>query len=379
MALVLTEEQSLLKDTANEFMQKKAPITELRKLRDEEDPHGFSRELWQEMADQGWAGILIPEQFGGLDFGYMGLGVILEETGRTLAATPLLSTVLLGCSAIQLGGNQAQCEEFLPAIVEGNCLLAVAFEEGAHHAPTRITTAAKKNAGKYQIEGEKVLVLDGHVADHLIVAARTSGAAHDSVGITLFLVKGDAPGMTRTRTAMVDSRNSAMVRFNGVEVGEEAVIGEVDQGYRILEQVLDRGRIGLSAEMLGSTQEVFGRTIAYLKERKQFDVPIGSFQALKHRAAWMFCDIELSLSAVLDALSALDERPEDVPALASLTKARLSDTFFHVSNEAIQMHGGIGMTDEADMGFFLKRARVTQHLFGDAPYHRNRYALLGGY
>ncbi|MCH2289686.1 MAG: acyl-CoA/acyl-ACP dehydrogenase [SAR324 cluster bacterium] len=379
MALVLTEEQSLLKETANEFLQKNAPITEFRKLRDEGNADGFSRELWQEMANLGWTGILVPEKFGGLDFGYPGLGVILEETGRTLAPTPLVSTVLLGCSAIQLGGIPAQCEEFLPTIAKGNCLMALAFEEGAHHAPNRIVTNAKKTSNGFQIDGEKVLVLDGHVADHLIVAARTSGAADESDGITLFLVKGDAPGMNRTRTAMVDSRNSAIVRFNGVEVGKEAVIGEVDQGYRILEQVLDRGRIGLSAEMLGSTQEVFGRTIAYLKERKQFDVPIGSFQALKHRAAWMFCDIELSISVVLDALSAIDERPEDVPAMASLTKARLSDTFFHVSNEAIQMHGGIGMTDEADMGFFLKRARVTQHLFGDAPYHRNRYALLGGY
>ena len=186
-------------------------------------------------------------------------------------------------------------------------------------------------------------------------------------------------GITRTRSFMVDSRNAARIRFHDVAVGADAVLGEVDQGAGVLEQVLDRGRIGLAAEMLGSAAEAFDRTLNYLKTRKQFGVPIGSFQALKHRAAEMFCEIELAKSVVLDSLSGLDERRNDVAQLASLAKARLSDTLFLVSNEGVQMHGGIGMTDEEEIGFFMKRARVAQATFGDAAFHRDRYATLEGF
>jgi alkylation response protein AidB-like acyl-CoA dehydrogenase len=379
MALALTEEQRQIKQIAEDFFKSKAPVRALRTLRDTHDADGFSRALWQEMAALGWTGIAIAEEYGGSDFGHIGLGLILEAAGRTLAATPLISTVLLGAGAVQLAGNAAQRQAILPAVVEGKLLLALALEEKAHHAPTAIATKATRTANGYRLDGQKVFVLDGHIADTLIVAARTSGQPDASGGITLFLVDGKAPGVSRTRTTMVDSRNAARIRFTGVELGNDAVLGPVDGGGAVLEQVLDRGRIGLAAEMLGSALEAFERTVAYLKDRKQFGVAIGSFQALKHRAAEMFCEVELSKSAVLEALSAIDEHRNDIAVMASVAKAKLCDTFFLVSNEGVQMHGGIGMTDEAEIGFFMKRARVAQATFGDAAYHRDRFARLEGF
>jgi acyl-CoA dehydrogenase len=377
--MVLTEEQNLLKDSARDFCNDKAPISELRKLRDNKDEKGYSPELWAQMVELGWAGIPFKEEYGGLEFGYAGLGVVLEETGRTLAASPLVSSVLLCGSAIQLGGSEAQKKELIPSIAAGELLMSLALEEKTYHAPTAIQCTATSSDAGYTINGSKVFVLDGHVADKLIVVTRTSGLRGENNGITLFLVDRDNEGVSCQRTWMVDSRNAANINFKDVVVGEENILGELDNGYGLLEKILDIGRIGIAAEMLGSVQEVFERTVQYLKEREQFGVPIGSFQALKHRAAEMFCEIELSKSVVREALSQLDEGADNVPQLASLAKAKLGDTFFLVSNEGVQMHGGIGMTDEFDIGFFMKRARVAQQSLGDAAFHRNRYATLHGF
>ncbi|MBI1261066.1 MAG: acyl-CoA dehydrogenase [Rhizobiales bacterium] len=379
MALVLNEEQQLLRDTAMQFFQERAPIAQLRKLRDSKDATGFDRALWREMANLGFAGILISEKYGGTDFGPIGLGVVLEQAGRTLAASPLVSTVLLGGSAIQLAGNATQRQEYLPAIAAGECLLALALEEGPHHNPTHITTKAEAEGSNFRISGEKVFVLDGHVADYLIVAARTSGKENDRNGITLFLLDAKTKGITITRSHMVDSRNAASITFDNVEAGNAQVLGSVDGGSDVLDQVLDIGRIGLAAEMLGLVQEAFDKTVEYLKERKQFGVPIGSFQALKHRAAVMFAEIEICRSVVLDALTALEERRNDVPLMASLAKARLAETARLVTNECLQMHGGMGMTDQFDIGLFMKRARVAAVTLGSADYHRDRYASLDGF
>jgi alkylation response protein AidB-like acyl-CoA dehydrogenase len=379
MALVLNEDQVQLKDAARTFIQNKSPITAFRKLRDSNDKDGFDRKLWKEMAELGWAGIIIPEEFGGVGFGFTGLGVVLEETGRTLVASPLISTALIGASAIVLGGSAAQKKEILPAIAAGDWLMALAHDEGPHHAPYAIATKAKKTDDGFVLSGKKTFVLDGHVADQLIVVARTSGKSGARDGLTLFLVDAKTPGVKITRTHMTDSRNAANVKFTAVKLGNQAVLGKIDQGTDVLDPVLDRARIGLAAEMLGGIREEFERTVEYLKTRTQFGVLIGTFQALKHRAAEMFCEIELSVSVVLDALMAVDENRNHVPQLASLAKARLNDTYFLVSNEALQMHGGIGMTDEFDMGLFMKRARVAMASFGDASFHRDRYATLEGY
>lgn len=376
MPLVLNEEQNMLKDAAKDFCSNSTPITQLRKLRDDKDENGFDKATWQQMVELGWAGITIPEEFGGLGFGFMGMGVVLEECGRTLTASPLYSTAVLGASAIIHGGSDEQKGDLLPQVAAGEMLLALAVEETPHHNPYRAETKAEKSGNGYIVTGDKKFVLDGHVADKLVVVARTSGNSGDRDGITLILVDGSADGVSATRTIMADSRNAANISFNGAA---GVIIGEEGKGADVLDKVLDTGRILLSAEMLGGIQECFERTIEYLKTREQFGVPIGSFQALKHRAAEMFCEIELSKSVVLEALSALDEDSEEVAELASLAKARLNDTYNLVSSEGVQMHGGIGMTDEYEIGFFMKRSRICEHTFGNSAFHRDRYGVLQGY
>ena len=379
MALLLTEEQELLKETAREFVREKAPVAELRKLRDEKSLDGFSRELWREMAELGWAGIIFPEDVGGVDIGHTELGIVLEETCRALVASPLVSTVLLAGNAVLIGGNETQRKDVLTAVCTGAWILALALQEGTRHDPYAIATRAEQTASGYTLHGKKTFVLDGHVADQLVVVARTSGEAGERDGLTLFLLDAAAEGVSRLRTIMVDSRNAANVELDGVEVERSAVLGTVGAGADVLDAVLDRATAVFSAELLGTCLEAYERTLQYLKDRKQFGVPIGSFQALKHRAANMFVEIELARSIVLDALQAIDEGRPDLPQLASVAKARLSGAAFQIGNEALQMHGGIGMTDEEEIGLFLKRARVAQFTLGDASYHRDRYATLQGF
>jgi alkylation response protein AidB-like acyl-CoA dehydrogenase len=379
MSLVLTEEQALLKQTAAEFVQEKAPVPHLRELRDENDATGFSRSLWKEMAGLGWAGILLAEEYGGSDLGLAELGVVLEECGRTLAPYPFLSTVVFGASAIALGGSDAQRQAILPGVCAGDTLLAFACQEKPRFAPYEIATQAKATSQGYELTGEKILVQDGHVADHLIVAARTSQAAGDRDGISLFLLDPSSAGVSVTRTVMVDSRNSARVRFENVVVSSEQLLGRADAGADLLDALIERGTVALSAELLGLIHEVFDRTIAYLKTREQFGVPIGSFQALKHRAADMFCEVELSHSIVLEALRAVDEQRPHRERIVSAAKARCSDTAGLVTREALQMHGGIGMTDEEEIGLFLKRAKAAELTLGDGGYHRSRFEQLTGF
>jgi len=380
MALILNEEQILLKDSAKDLISAAAPVTEFRALRDSKDALGYSKNLWTQMIDMGWAGICIPEEFGGLDFGFHGLGIVLEETGRTLAASPLVASILVSATAITLGGNAAQKKQLLPKLAEGSLLMTLALDETSHFSPHRIETRAEASGDGFRITGNKVFVLDGHIADTFIVAARTGGGHHDRQGITLFLVDRATPGITVTRTRMVDSRNAAKISFADVQVSASAVLGELNKGADILDPVLDRAALGLAAEMLGASLEIFERTLAYLKERTQFDTKIGSFQALQHRAVDMYCNLELSKSILIDALSALDEgRDAELPVLASSAKAQLCETLHQISSEGVQMHGGIGMTDEHEIGFFLKRARVAEKTFGDAGYHYDRLATLNGY
>ncbi|MBE9538809.1 MAG: acyl-CoA dehydrogenase family protein [Proteobacteria bacterium] len=380
MALVLNEEQRLLQDTAKDFFTANAPVEALRTLRDKGDATGYSTELWKTMAELGWAGIILPEAYGGLDFGFMGLGLVLEESGRTLTASPMFSSVVVGASTILLGGSSRQKETLLPEITTGQLTLALALEESHHHRPTTIATRATAEGANYIINGRKTFVLDGHSADKLIVVARTSGEQSESEqGLTLFLVDARAPGISCQRTTMADSRNCANISFDNVIVSAEDAIGEIDAAWPVLEAVLDRARIAIAAEMMGCALEAFDRTVGYLKERVQFDVHIGSFQALQHRAAHMQSEIELCRSVILQALSTVDDSPEQLPLIASLAKAKLNELVKLISNEAVQMHGGIGVTDELEIGFFLKRARVTMQIYGDTGFHKNRYARLCGY
>jgi|TARA_B110000240_G_C13449135_1_gene431701 alkylation response protein AidB-like acyl-CoA dehydrogenase len=375
MPLVLNEEQNMLKDAAKDFCTNSTPISQLRGLRDGASESGFDTDTWQQMVDLGWAGITIPEDFGGLGFGYLGMGVVMEECGRTLTASPLLSTAVLGAGAIIHGGSDELKGDLLPQVAGGELLLALAVEETPHHNPYGATTTAEKSGDGYKVTGSKKFVLDGHVANKIVVVARTSGNAGDRDGLTLVLVDSGA-GVNVTRTIMADSRNAANIEFSGAQ---GVLLGEEGKGADVLDKVLDAGRILLSAEMLGGVQECFERTIEYLKVREQFGVPIGSFQGLKHRAAQMFCEVELSKSVVLEALSCLDDDSEQVGELASLAKARLNDTYNLVSSEGVQMHGGIGMTDEYEIGFFMKRSRVCEHSLGNSAFHRDRYGVIQGY
>ena len=378
MALTLDEDQSLIQDTAREFCTTRAPVAQLRALRDRQDPLGWDADTWRAMVELGWAGIAVPEAHGGTGFGWQALGAILTETGRQLTASPLLATVVVGTAAL-LRGSGTQQASHLPAIAAGERTFALALEEGPHHAPFAVATTARRDGDAFVVDGRKTFVLDGHVADVLLVVARTSGAPGDRDGLTLLLVPGDAAGVTRVRTHLADSRNAANLTLEGVRVPADAVLGTVDDGAAVLEPVLDHARIALAAEMLGTAEEAFARTVSYLQERRQFGVVIGSFQGLKHRAADLHAELQLARSVVLDALSALDEGRDDVAQLASLAKAKVGEVLHAVSNEAIQMHGGIGMTDEFDIGFYLKRARVAEAAFGAVRFHRDRYAALSGY
>ena len=382
MSLVLSEDQQLLKDSAKAFVDQNAPVSVLRGLRDSKDAQGYDQNLWRQMLELGWAGMAIPEAYGGFEFGYGGLGVVLEESGRTLVSSPLIATVLLGASAINELGSDAQKSEFLPQVVSGELLLALAIDEKPHHRPCRIETSAVKSGEGYVLNGCKTFVLDGHIANKLVVVARTSGAIDDEEGLSVFLVDAAAEGVSINRSWMVDSRNSAMLSLNDVKVGADALLGAEGDAYSSLTRVLDIGRIGIAAEMLGSMQQAFEITLDYLKQREQFGVLIGSFQGLQHRAAEMYSEIELCKSAVRAALAALDDADKtdaDIAEFASIAKAKLSEVATLVSNEAVQMHGGIGMTDEYDIGFYMKRARVAAAFLGDALFHRERYASLNGF
>ena len=382
MSLVLSEDQQLLKDSAKAFVDQNAPVSVLRGLRDSKDVQGYDQNLWRQMFELGWAGMAIPEAYGGFEFGYGGLGVVLEESGRTLVSSPLIATVLLGASAINELGSDAQKSEFLPQVVSGELLLALAIDEKPHHRPCRIETSAVKSGEGYVLNGCKTFVLDGHIANKLVVVARTAGAIDDEAGLSVFLVDAAAEGVSINRSWMVDSRNSAMLSLNNVKVGADALLGAEGDAYTSLTRVLDIGRIGIAAEMLGSMQQAFEITLDYLKQREQFGVLIGSFQGLQHRAAEMYSEIELCKSAVRAALAALDDADKtdaDIAEFASIAKAKLSEVATLVSNEAVQMHGGIGMTDEYDIGFYMKRARVAAAFLGDALFHRERYASLNGF
>jgi alkylation response protein AidB-like acyl-CoA dehydrogenase len=376
---VLTEEQTMLKDMAKDWTAEKAPVSALRKLRDTGSDVGFDPAAWKEMGEMGWAGVIVPEAYGGSEFGYRSLGLVLEETGRTLTASPLVSTALVAASALTLGGTAAQKEAWLPKIAAADCVATLALDEHPHHAPERTALQAVKTGEGWTLSGEKVFVLDGLAADLFIVAARTSGEAGQAAGITLFLVEAKAKGLSRRGLTTVDSRGAADLAFESVEVGADAVLGQLDHGFDLLEQILDRARAGLAAEMVGTASQAFDITLEYLKTRTQFGQLIGTFQALQHRAAKMFTALEMTRSCVEAALDAIDGGSNDVRALCSLAKAKASETLHLVSNEMVQMHGGIGMTDAHDAGLYMKRARVAEALFGGASFHRDRYASLMGF
>jgi alkylation response protein AidB-like acyl-CoA dehydrogenase len=380
MELVLNEEQTMLSESVKNFVKDNSPITRFRKLREENDPLGYSKELWKQMADLGWTAILFKEEDGGLGLGMAEVVIVTEAMGRNLAPEPYLSSIMLAGQALSFGGSPELKEKWLTPIISGDSVLTVAYQEkGMRYNLNRGATKAEISPGGYRINGEKVQVLDAVGADAIIVSARTSGKDGDADGLTLFLVPKDTAGLTVTQQYRLDSKNLAIVQFKNVEVPAANIVGEAGKGGQLLAKVVDYATLALCSEMLGGMSFAFDRMLGYMKERVQFNVVIGTFQALKHRAARMFMEVELSRSVVMAAARAMDENNPQKEILVSTAKARCSDAYVAVTNEAVQILGGIGMTDEEDIGFYMKRARAAEMTFGDATYHKDRFATLKGY
>ena len=374
MQLVMTEEQLLLAKTARDLVREHAPVARLRSLRD--DPVGFDPALYRRMAELGWTSLPFPEPDGGLGLGLADVICVTEALGRGLAPEPYLSVLLCG-HVLARAGTEAQKAEWLAPLVSGERQLAFALvERGQRFDWQRAALHAAATADGFELSGEKQHVLGAPLADAFIVVARTSSAREDSSELSLFIVPRDAPGVEVVRQWRVDAAPAGIVRLSSVRVPRSALLGAESEAAPLIAETIDRATVALSGEMLGAMSEAFERTLAYLKERVQFGVPIGSFQALKHRAARLFIEIELTRSAVMAAARACDDGAPGAAALVSVAKARASDAFLLIANEAIQMHGGVGMTDEHDIGFFLKRARACEMTFGDAAFHRNRFASL---
>jgi alkylation response protein AidB-like acyl-CoA dehydrogenase len=377
MALVLNEEQQMLRDSAKSFIQESSPVSSLRERRDRGED--WSPDLWAGMAEMGWTGITIPAEHGGLEFGYVGAGLVFEECGRTLAASPLLSSSIVCASLITALGSDSQQAALLPAIAAGETILTLALNESSRFDPAAVALTATANGDGFVLSGNKANVLDAAIANQLIVVARSDGEAGDEEGLSLFVVDREAEGLNIETSLNVDARLVGAIRFDSVNVKSGALLGKAGDAWQALQMALDIGAVLTAAELLGIAQEAFERTLDYLKERKQFGVPVGSFQALQHRAAQLFCELELCKSAVLKALQAVDQDAEDRALLASMTKAKMAKTAKQAVNESVQMHGGIGMTDDYDIGFFMKRAAAACQEYGDDYYHVDRFAELRGY
>lgn len=376
---VLTEEQTFIKNQACAWAVEKAPVSSFRALRDSKPRQAYLPQTWKAMVDMGWSGILLPEQHGGSDLGYLTFGLILEQLGRQLTASPLFSSSLVGVSALMLAGSAGQQQALLPGIVDGSAIVSLALDESPRHQPERTAFRAEQIADGFILNGTKTFVAEGICATHYVVVARTSGNPGDVRGISLFLVLAAANGLKRIALPTIDSRDYARLSFADVRVDRDALLGPLDEGMPLLEKILDRARIGIAAEMLGTASQAFDMTLDYLKTRQQFGKVIGSFQALSHRAAALFSLQEQARSCVEAALQAVDAGVNNVPELASLAKCQVGKFLFAMSNELIQIHGGIGMTEEFDAGLYLKRARVLEATFGNRAYHRDRYAKLLGF
>jgi alkylation response protein AidB-like acyl-CoA dehydrogenase len=379
MPLVLTEEQAMLRDSARGFLTEQSPVSALRALRDSRDGDGFSRQLWRQFAEMGFSGVLVPEVHGGLGLGHVEAGVVMEQIGHQLAASPFLASSVVAVSAIRHGGNTAQHQSWLPRLARGEAIATLAVDEDAKHRPAHVALRVTFDGDGLVLDGAKTFVLDGHVADLLIVVARSDGQPGEAAGLTLCLVERSTPGVELERTVMVDAHNAARVTLRQVRIDRGSVLGPLHGGAETLAAALDAGRAAAAAELLGLADEAFTRTLEYLKQRRQFGRLIGEFQALQHRAAHLYTELEITRAAVLKAQQSLDADSVDASADVAIAKARAGRTATLAVQEAVQMHGGIGMTDEFEIGFFMKRARVLEELFGAANWQLDQLAARRGY
>ena len=379
MPLYHTEDQAMLADTARGFLADEGNIAkQLRHFRDIDCKDGFGHALWKQFAEMGLTGMLVGEADGGLGMGHVEAGIVLEEIGRNLTPSPFLTSSVMAATA--LGGASADLKgRYLPGLIAGDSVFAVAIDEGPKHRPERIATRATRSGNGFKLSGSKAFVVQGGSADMLVVAARTAGDDTDNDGITLFAVPRDAAGMSLDVVRLVDSAQAAHLKLDNVQLDADAVIGEVDGGRELLNRVLGAGRIGAAAESVGVAMGSFEMTTTYLKQRKQFGQLIGEFQALQHRAAHLYSELEIARAAVIKAQQLLDGGSDRADLMVSVAKAKAGKVAGLAVKEGVQMHGGIGMTDEYDIGLYMKRDRALAEFMGDMYYHAERVAQLSGY
>jgi alkylation response protein AidB-like acyl-CoA dehydrogenase len=374
---LLTDDQKMLQETAASFLAEEGSISkQLRHWRDKRCTDGFGHGLWKQFAELGLTGICIPESHGGLGLGATEAALVLEEIGRNLTPSPFLTTAIAGARAIT---GTAHGDRWFPGILSGEAVLALAVDEGPGHSPERTALEASRKGNGFVLNGAKQFVIQGGSADMIVTAARTAGSAGEREGITLFAVPRDAAGLTADSQTLVDSSKAARLTFDNVELDADGVIGEVDGGWAPLARALKVAGAGAAAEQVGVASGASAMTLDYLKQRKQFGRLIGEFQSLQHRAAHLYSEIEIARAAAFKAAAALDSSDEMAELHVSVAKAKAADVANLAVREGVQMHGGIGMTDEHDIGLYMKRGAVLGELFGDVYYHRERVAALSGY
>ncbi|QZD90436.1 acyl-CoA/acyl-ACP dehydrogenase [Qipengyuania aurantiaca] len=379
MPLYYDDDQAMLAETAQQFMAEEGAIAkQLRHWRDRDCKDGFGHGLWKQFAEMGFTGMLVDEDDGGLGMGHVEAGIVLENIGRNLTPSPFLSSSVLAVTALKHGSDDVR-GRWLPGLIEGEKVYSVAIDEGAKHRPETIACKAEKSGNGFRLSGKKDFVVYGASSEMIVVAARTSGDDSDSDGITLFAVPQDADGMSHDSVRLVDSSMASHVAFDGVELDGDAVIGEVDGGREVLNAMLMAGRVGASAEGVGVAQGAMDMTVDYLKQRKQFGKLIGEFQALQHRAAHLYSEVEIARAVTIKAAQLLDGGSEKADLMASVAKAKVAKAAGLAVKEGVQMHGGIGMTDEYDIGLYMKRDRALQEFLGDQYYHAGRVAEMSGY
>jgi len=379
MPLYHNEDQAMLADSASQFMAEEGGIAkQLRHWRDRECKDGFGHALWEQFAEMGFTGILVGEDDGGLGMGHVEAGIVLEEIGRNLTPSPFLTSSVLAATALRHGSDDLR-GRYIPGLLEGKAVYAVAIDEGAKHRPERIKVQAEKSGNGFKLSGQKDFVVQGASADMIVVAARTSGSDNDEDGITLFAVPKDAANMSHNSVRLVDSSMATHTTFDGVELDGDAVIGEVDGGREVLNAMLIAGRVGACAEGVGVARGAMDMTVDYLKQRKQFGKLIGEFQALQHRASHLYSEVEVARAVTIKAQQLADAEAPAADLMASVAKAKVAKAAGLAVKEGVQMHGGIGMTDEYDIGLYMKRDRALQEFLGDAYYHAGRVADMSGY
>ncbi|HYC54118.1 MAG TPA: acyl-CoA dehydrogenase family protein [Candidatus Binatia bacterium] len=376
MNFELTEEQTMIVDAVRKFVDNDSPVARFRQLRETEQ--GWEPKVWQAMGEYGWLAVAFPEDQGGYGGNFTDIALILEQLGRSLVPEPYIPSVVLAGGLLSRLGTDEQTQAFLSPMLEGRTSLAFAYaERQSRYNLADCQTTATRNGGQYVLSGKKAWVLNGHAADKIVVSARSAGGVREQAGLSLFVVDADAPGLKRTRVHGMDGQSTAVLDFQNVEVGADRLLGEEGMAYEHIEWAIDRGAAAACAEAQGELSTMFQMTLDYLKQRKQFGKPIGAFQALQHRASDMFAEVELCKGMMLlAAIQADSHDAAERKAAISAAKVQLQQGGWFVQENAIQLFGGIAITDEQDIGLYFKRVRVLQGLFGDADHHLDRYQSL---